>query len=298
MNVDLFLCPSGDMGIAVPTQFVSTFDLIPTRNALSTMFANINLQTGALPESGPPLSQLGSDTYHCWTLIGSCEFLFSFFPFLACLSGVDQSYSRSHIDNYYLFSGDDEWLSTIWPNFTLAMSYVEGRVDSTGLMDVIGLRDWGRLGQGGHNAEANAILFKVTFIQRITHHSYLSPLSLLQLLNTASALAGYANDTSLSSAWAANATALKTVYNEVFWMEDVGLYRDNSSTTLTPQDANSFALLFNLTVNDTQKERISAGLEGNWVELGPVPPELPDTISPFISGFEVCMEHESRWMVF
>lgn len=63
------------MGIAVPTQFVSTFDLIPTRNALSTMFANINPQTGALPESGPPLSQLGSDTYHCWTLIGSCEWL-------------------------------------------------------------------------------------------------------------------------------------------------------------------------------------------------------------------------------
>lgn len=81
-------------------------------------------------------------------------------------------------------------------------------------------------------------------------------------------------------------------------MEDVGLYRDKSSTTLTPQDANSFALLFNLTVNDTPKERSSAGLEGNWVELGPVPPELPDTISLFISGFEVSMEHESRWMVF
>lgn len=50
----------GDMGIAVPTQFVSTNDLIPTRNALSTMFAAINPKTGALPESGPPLSQLGS----------------------------------------------------------------------------------------------------------------------------------------------------------------------------------------------------------------------------------------------
>ncbi|KAF5373193.1 hypothetical protein D9757_010559 [Collybiopsis confluens] len=64
----------GDMGIAVPTQFVSTFDLLPTKNALSTMFAHINPTTGALPESGPPLSQLGSDTYHCWTMIGSSVF--------------------------------------------------------------------------------------------------------------------------------------------------------------------------------------------------------------------------------
>ncbi len=59
------------MGIAVPAQFVSTNDLIPTRNALATMFAAINPKTGALPESGPPLSQQGSDTYHAWTLIGT-----------------------------------------------------------------------------------------------------------------------------------------------------------------------------------------------------------------------------------
>ena len=81
----------GDMGIAVPTQFVSTNDLIPTRNALSTMFAAINPRTGALPESGPPLSQLDSDTYHAWTLIGTY--------------------------NYYLYSGDEEWLRTVWTNY-------------------------------------------------------------------------------------------------------------------------------------------------------------------------------------
>lgn len=105
---------------------------------------------------------------------------------------------------------------------------------------------------------------------------------------TASSLASYANHTSLSQAWSANATALKSVFNDVFWMEDAGLYRDNSSTTLTPQDANSFAVLFNVTNNQTQAKRISEGLEKQWVALGPVPPELPDTISPFISGFEVC----------
>lgn len=153
------------MGIAVPTQFVSTFDLIPTRNALSTMFSNINPETGALPESGPPLSQMGSDTYHCWTLIGSCEFTFSLTPLTPfCLESIFFLTIAIYADNYYLFSGDDEWLSTIWANYTLAMAFMEAKVDNSGLLNVTGLRDWGRLGQGGHNAEANAILYKVCFL--------------------------------------------------------------------------------------------------------------------------------------
>lgn len=63
------------MGIAVPAAFVSTNDLISTRNALDTMFAAIS-PNGELPESGPPLSQKGSDTYHAWTLIGARKFCF------------------------------------------------------------------------------------------------------------------------------------------------------------------------------------------------------------------------------
>lgn len=123
------------MGIAVPTQFVSTNELISTRNALATMFAGMNPVTGALPESGPPLSEQGSDTYHAWTLIG--------------------------VYNYFLYSGDSLWLQDVWSNYTKAVQFLEGKVDSSGLLDVTGLRDWGRYGQGGHNSEANALLYKV-----------------------------------------------------------------------------------------------------------------------------------------
>ncbi|KAF8894897.1 Six-hairpin glycosidase [Gymnopilus junonius] len=238
----------GDMGIAVPSQFVSTNDLLPTRNALSTMFAAINPATGALPESGPPLSQLGSDTYHAWTLIGTY--------------------------NYYLFSGDTVWLQTVWTNYTKAVAFLEGKVDETGLMNVTGLRDWARLGGGGYNVEGNAILYKV--------------------LTTAKDLAAYLNDTSLSAAWAQNATALKQKFNTAFWLENVGMYRDNQTTTLCPQDGNSFAVLFNLTTSLAQAQRVSDGLQKNWNELGPVAPELPDTISPFISGFEVQAHFEAE----
>ncbi|KAH8112125.1 Six-hairpin glycosidase [Phellopilus nigrolimitatus] len=218
---------AGDMGIAVPTGFVSTNDLLPVRNALSTMFAAINPTTGALPESGPPLSQLGSDTYHAWTLVGT--------------------------HNYYLYTGDIDWLQNGF--------YISG------LLNVTGLRDWGRLGGGGISAEGNAIFYRV-------------------LMNSAD-LATQLNYTSLSSAWFANATSVKTNFNKVFWVDELGMYRDNDTTPLCPQDANSFALLFNLTTNDTQANSISAGLEKNWNNLGPVAPELPDTISPFISGFEL-----------
>ncbi|KAJ6484860.1 Six-hairpin glycosidase [Mycena sanguinolenta] len=232
----------GDMGIAVPTQFVSTNDLIPTKNALATMLSNINPKTGALPESGPPLSQMGSDTYHCWTLIGT--------------------------HNYYLYSGDLAWIQNIWANYTKAVAFLEAKVDpKVALMDVTGLRDWARLGQGGFNAEANAIFYHV--------------------LTTAASLATAMSLPDLAAAWTQNATALKETYNAVYWVPELGMYRDNMTTTLTPQDANSLAVLFNVTNSTEQAVSISAGLEKNWGEFGPVAPELPGTITPFISGFEL-----------
>ena len=95
------------------------------------------------------------------------------------------------------------------------------------------------------------------------------------------------NDSELSFAWATNATKLKGRYNDVFWLPSVGMYRDNDTTTLCPQDANSMAVLYNLTTSAEQADSVSKGLTKNWNDLGPVAPELPDTISPFISGLEV-----------
>ncbi|KIJ32868.1 glycoside hydrolase family 78 protein [Sphaerobolus stellatus SS14] len=54
-----------------------------------------------------------------------------------------------------------------------------------------------------------------------------------------------------------------------------------------PEDGNSFAILCNLTMNDTQVQSISEGLMKNWNDLGPVTPELPGTITPFMAGFEL-----------
>lgn len=46
----------------------------------------------------------GSDTYHAWTLIG--------------------------VRNYYIYSGDTQFLSDIWPNLVKAVGFLEGKVHS------------------------------------------------------------------------------------------------------------------------------------------------------------------------
>ncbi|KIJ42129.1 glycoside hydrolase family 78 protein [Sphaerobolus stellatus SS14] len=234
----------GDMNIAVPTEFVSTFDLMPARNGLEILFSEMEPGTGRLPYSGKrPAINAGyvSDAYHAHTLIG--------------------------VHTYWLYSGDLDWVQTVWANYSQAVGYLAGRVDESGLLDVLGTNDWGRVGATGHNAPANALYNRV--------------------LNTATELANALNETSVAAIWAQNATIHKQHFNDLLWDDAAGLYRDNETTTLHPEDGNSFAILYNLTLNDTQAQRISEGLTGNWNELGPVTPELADTIAPFVAGFEL-----------
>ena len=75
------------------------------------------------------------------------------------------------------------------------------------------------------------------------------------------------NDSSLASAYTNNATALKKTYNDAFWLQDAGMYRDNTSTTLCPQDANSMAVLFGLADDIAGRAvSVSQGLKRNWNE--------------------------------
>lgn len=125
----------GDLGISLSTQFVSTNDIVTTKNALITLY-ELQSASGALPYAGPPLNIVStiSDTYHAWTLIGT--------------------YS------YVLYSGDFEWLQDVWSNYTKGVQYLASLVDDTGLVNVQSDLDWGRLWMGGHNSEANALYYK------------------------------------------------------------------------------------------------------------------------------------------
>ena len=123
----------GDMGIAIPTAYVSTDDLLSTKNSLSVLYAHQNSSTGELPYAGPPLNFYSSDTYHLWTLLGTYT--------------------------YYLDTGDTAWLASIWPQYQLGMTFITNKIDGNGLLNVTGTNDWARGDQGGENIEANALLY-------------------------------------------------------------------------------------------------------------------------------------------
>ncbi|KAJ9132177.1 Bacterial alpha-L-rhamnosidase domain-containing protein [Pleurostoma richardsiae] len=233
----------GDMGVAVPSTFVSVGDLDSVRNALQTMYNHQNAD-GSFPEAGPPLLQQNSDTYHMWSMIGTY--------------------------NYILYTNDTDFLASNWVGYLRAMSYIYGKVQSPGLLNVTGTRDWARWQTGFNMSEAQMILYRT--------------------LVTGADLAVWAGDTSgLAANWASHAADLKTATQRYCWDAAYGAFKDNATTTpLHPQDANSMAVLFGVVdANSSAAQSISARLTDNWTPIGAEAPELPGNISPFISSFEV-----------
>ncbi|KUJ20790.1 bacterial alpha-L-rhamnosidase domain protein [Mollisia scopiformis] len=236
---------AGDMAVSMPSIFVSTNDLGAVKNSLDSLLALQNASTGMFPYAGYPFNEFGivSFTYHLYTLIA--------------------------VSNYYHFSGDLEYLQNNWGRFTRGLAWSLSYIDDTGLMNVTAPADWLRVGMGGHNIEANAILYS-TLTRGIT-------------------LATLLNDTTSISTWTPLATKLKTAANALLWSPTTTLYHDNETTTLSPQDGNTWAILSNLTLSSQQNSQISTALSTRWGPYGAPAPEAgsPVTISPFISSFEL-----------
>ena len=142
------------MGIAGPAAFVALNDLVSVRNSLDEIFSLQDPSSGGLPCSGPliscavgrryadfarirvaSLSRAYSDTYHAWSLVGSY--------------------------NYWLHSGDTQWMEAKWDQYRLGIAYLAAKVDSgVGLLNATGSKDWGRLGGGGFSLAPNALYYK------------------------------------------------------------------------------------------------------------------------------------------
>lgn len=74
---------------------------------------------------------LMSPAYHMWTMIGTWT--------------------------YVLYTNDTDFLSHNWDRYTAAMDNIYGKVLSSGLLNVTGVRDWARFQQGWNNSEANML---------------------------------------------------------------------------------------------------------------------------------------------
>jgi hypothetical protein len=235
---------AGDMTVSIPAVAVSTFDMEPIRNAISALL-DLQHSDGMLPYAGFPFNTFNdvSFTYHLHCLIS--------------------------IAYYFHFSNDLAYAKGTWDHFTRAINWSLGSVDSSGLMFVTSDKDWLRGGMGGHNIEANAILYYT--------------------LNQAITLANVVGDTASASKWGPIAAGVKSAANNLLWDASANLYKDNENSGVHPQDGNVWAIKSGLTNSDSQNAAISAALKARWGKYGAPAPETgsPATVSPFIGSLEL-----------
>lgn len=237
----------GDILISQPGIFVSTYDMDMLRDSLDSLLVLQNT-SGALPYAGRPFGTrlpVWSFTYHL--------------------------HSLTDIYDYYLYTGNQTYLNQTWSTYKSALNFSLSFIDDSGLANVTTSADWLRFGMGGHNIEANAILYYV--------------------LNTATTIGSILNDTSdFVQSWPSIAEKIRSAANERLWDPEMNLYRDNDTQPLTdlyPQDGNAWAIISNLTDNSERAVNVSQALQYRWGPYGAPAPEAGETVSPFVSGFEL-----------
>ncbi|KAF2226503.1 Six-hairpin glycosidase-like protein [Elsinoe ampelina] len=227
--------------------FVSTNDMGTVKESMDSLFAIQNKSTGQLPYAGDPfqllIGPIYSPTYHMYNLID--------------------------IYDYYQYTQDLEYLQGKWEQWKFGLNFSLSFIDETGLFNATGSADWLRFGMGGHNIEANAILYYT--------------------LSTAMKLGAVLNDTVDMPRWRNASDYIKRGANELLWNATAGMYRDNETTSLMPQDGNSWAVIANLTESLEQSAQISSGLRSRWTAYGAPAPEASTAISPYVGGYEIQM---------
>lgn len=103
-------------------------------------------------------------------------------------------------------------------------------------------------------------------------------------------LAAAVGEGSQVPAWQEYAANIRKAAQSRLWDEGIGLFKDNETSSLGPQDGNSLAVVSGL-ASAHQQSRISQSLAQRWGPYGaPAPEAVIDnktTISPFPGGFEL-----------
>jgi alpha-L-rhamnosidase-like protein len=243
----------GDLGISLPTQYVSTNDLISTKNALQAMYdmerTTLEWIDGGvkteyeLPFAGQPVNSFGSDTYHMWTLLGT--------------------------STYLRYSDDAAFASSIWSKYQQGLQYVADRLDHSDLFSVGHGDDWGRsIATSGESLEASALAYGV-------------------LRGAAFVARTYRNDSGAATAYDTKADALRAAINANMFDPARGLYRETPTTAVYPQDGNSLALWFGIPANQVIRAWVTKSLRSMFTQYGAPTPERVGAISTFPGSMEV-----------
>ncbi|KAK5108306.1 hypothetical protein LTR62_008621 [Meristemomyces frigidus] len=244
----------GDYAIALPGVFLSTNDQATLKASVAQLFSEQNTTTGQLPYVASPTYEMPKSVFF--------EGISNVYSFTYHL------YNLLAINNYYTYSGDLEFLAQNWSRFKLGLAYSLSSVDSTGLAYVAtnATADWLRVGMGARNIEANSIL--------------------AYALTRAISLGHAVNDTAQNSMWQSHYDGIVSAANQLLWDDAAGLFKDNETTTLHPQDGNAWAVLSGV-ASPSRAKTISNSLHARWGPYGAPAPEAGTTVSPFISGFEL-----------
>jgi hypothetical protein len=168
---------------------------------------------------------------------------------------------------YYTYSADRAWLDSRWSNYTRGMQFIINKIGANNLLNVTQTQDWARAGQGGENIQANALLYAA-----LTGGAYLATVK---------------GDNGLATSYANRAAALKTAANARLWDANAGMYRDNPTSNLHPQDGNSLAVWYGLTDSPAKAASIVQKLSTRWNAFGATTPEWGGGVHPFPGGMEV-----------
>ncbi|MFJ2202570.1 MGH1-like glycoside hydrolase domain-containing protein [Streptomyces violaceusniger] len=168
---------------------------------------------------------------------------------------------------YYTYSADRAWLDSQWADYKRGMAFITNKIDGNNLLNVTRTQDWARAGQGGENISANALLYAA--------------------LKGGVTLASVKGDSELAASWAGKAAAIKTAANSRLWDASKGVYKDNPTSGLYPQDGNSLAVWYGLTDSTAKSRSIITQLGTRWGTYGPTTPEWGGNVSPFVGGMEL-----------
>lgn len=134
----------GDYSISVPGVFLSTNDAYSIKLSIEQLFRNQNTTTGALPYFASPIVTIPESAF-----ISDVSDSFSFTYHL---------YSILGLNNYWIYTGDIDYVRENWGRVKHALNYSLSFIDETGLANVTSSADWLRVGMGGHNIEVRSAL--------------------------------------------------------------------------------------------------------------------------------------------
>ncbi|WP_017933802.1 Ig-like domain-containing protein [Nocardioides sp. Iso805N] len=185
------------------------------------------------------------------------------------------AYFVRNLAEYYLYTGDTDFVRQEWPIVAKELAWNASQVDANGLMATT------------NDAGADWDYYDGAKTGEVTAYNALY----YQTLLDGAKLAAAAGHPELSAGYTTQAAALKNAINAALFNPATGVYDlSNNVRGIVAQDANVFAIVFGIAPANKVPSILAKIKDTLWTAHGTKPyssSAYSDIISPFISGFEL-----------